>query len=530
MQKFYKYARLIAGLGLLALLIGLVVLILAKELKYAAWSIMVLGVFLLAIAFVLDFRRVSSAVTGRRGRFSTGSTVMVFVFIGITLMVNTISIGNYHEFDTTALSQFTLTSKTKDVLAQLNMPVKAICFFTPSNPYQTDTYATYLLEEYQKYTDKLTIETVDPDAKPETARQYNIDTYSTIVFESENNRRMVYPDEILQQAEFAFTSAILEVTGTVQKKIYFLTGHNEPSIDGDYMYVCNGLRDNLYKVESLDLMVAGAIPQDCTALIIAAPQTPLNSFEFDIIKNYLENDGWVMILTNPGSSPDIKELVSEWWVNIEDGTIIDPSAYISPNKDTPIVPRTQNYFGSYLSDTYFPGAAAITPQKDYPDDVYLLPIVYTSSASWIEKNFDPEEEPEFNEGTDVKGPLAIGVFITIIPPEETEGQTTQNENIPGETTKEETNAEVMEPRLIVFGDSDFASNAHCYNGDNGNLFLNSIELLTTGKELISIEHKVLSYRSMVIGPEETSFIQISSIGLLPLLVLIGGGIIWWRRR
>jgi ABC-type uncharacterized transport system involved in gliding motility auxiliary subunit len=530
MQGFYRYARLIAGLGLLTLLVGLIILVLRSEIKYAAWSILALGVFLLAIAFVLDFRRVSSAVTGRRGKFSTGSTVMVFVFIGIVLMVNTISIGNYHRLDTTALSQFTLASKTKDALAQLNMPVKAICFFVPQNPYQTDSYATYLLEEYQNYTDKLSIEVIDPEEKPEIARQYNISDYSIIVFESEKHRRMVYPEEIMAQAEFAFTSAILEVTGTVQKKIYFLTGHNETSINGDYSYVYQGLLDNLYKVESLDLMVSGAIPQDCTALVIAAPQTSLNSLEFDIIKNYLENSGWVMILTNPDSSPDIKELVSEWWINIENGTLIDPSAYVSPNKDTPIVPRTQNYFGSYLSDTYFPGAAVITPQADYPDDVYLAPIVWTSGASWIESNFDPKEEPEFNEGTDVKGSQAIGVFITVIPPEETEEQTTETENIPGETTKEETNVEVIEPRLIVFGDSDFASNAHCYNGDNGNLFLNSIELLTTGKELISIEHKVLSYRSMVIGPEETSFIQISSIGLLPLLVLICGGIIWWRRR
>ncbi len=509
-----KLAGLIALLGLATLLIGLIVLVLLPNIRMASWMILALGVALLAIAFIIDFRKVRKAITGKRGRFSTGTTVMVSMFVGITLLVNAISIGNYHRFDLTGVAQFTLTSQTKDVLGQMEIPVKAICFFVPNDQYGIGTYATTLLDEYQNYSDLLTVEVIDPDEHPDQARQYGVTMYQTIVFESEIGQRMVFPEEILDQAEHSFTSAILEVTGIVQKKVYFLTGHDESSIDGDYSDAKQGLLDNLYKVETLDVMRTLTIPNDCAALVIAAPQKALNDTEIEIIEEYLDNNGWLMVLLNPGSPQEIRDLLSRWYVDIEDGTAIDASSYVAPNMDNPKVPRTRNEFG--LSETYFPGATSIIPQAECPEDIFLLPLFYTSGASWLEKNFDPTEEPEYNEGVDLPGSQALGVLVAIVPPEEDE------EEAAAEATKL--------TRLIVIGDSDFASNQHFYNGDNGNLFLNCVELLTTGKELISIERKVLPFRRMLVEPEQQTFIQISSIGLLPLLVLLGGGIIWWRRR
>ena len=525
--KVYRSSGLLAVLGLLALLVGFIVMLVLPGIQYAAWGILALGVILLASAFIIDFRRVSSALTGRRGRLGVGTTVMVSIFIGIFILVNAISIGNYHRFDFTGVAQFTLTSQTKEVLSELETPVQALCFFTPVDPYGgLNSYITNLLTEYQNYTDQLKVEYIDPDEHPDQARQYGVQLYSTVVFESETQRRLIWPQEMLVlegqeivavEAEHAFTSAILEVTGTVQKKVYFLTGHGESNINSTapngYSKARQGLLDNLYTVRTLNLAYAPGIPEDCTALIIAAPRKSLTSSEIEIIERYLENDGWLMILANPESSPEIKQLLSAWWVNIEDGTVIDPSSYVAPSMDSPIVPTTRNYFG--LAETYFPGATAIIPQEDYPEDVILIPLLYTSQDSWLEKDFDPLKEPEFDEGIDLEGSLALGVLIATAPAEGVEGEPPEESEM---------------TRLIIIGDSDFASNQHFYNGDNGNLFLNSVEFLTAGKELISIERKVLPFRRLVVGAEAANFIRISSIGLLPLIVLLVGGVIWWRRR
>ncbi len=514
----YQYTGLLAGLGLAAIIAGLILLVVLPELEIAAWIILGLGACLLAAAFIIDFRKVSGAVTGKRGRFSTGTTVMVSVFIGITLLVNAVSIGNFKRFDTTGLSQFTLTTQTKDALAEMDMDVEAICFFVPGDPFgigvDFTTFVSILLEEYQAYTDHLSFQIIDPDEHPDEARKYGITQYQSVVFESELGGRLVFPDEILQQAEHSFTSAILEVTGVAQKTVYFLTGHGESDINGEYAYARQGLLDNLYNVRELDLMVFGGIPADCAVLIISAPQRPLTTIELEIIQDYLEQDGWLIVLVNPDPPEGIVQLLSSWYIDIKDGTLIDPAAYVSPNLDNPLISRTRNEFG--FSEMYFPGATAIDPQAEIPDDVFLMPLFYTSDNSWLETDFNPMEEPEFNEGIEEKGSRAIGVLITFIPPEEDE------EGAAAEETKN--------TRLIIVGDSDFATNQHFYNADNGNLFINLVEFLTVGKQLISIERKVLPYRRLIIEPEEQTIIQVTSIGLLPALVLIAGAIIWWRRR
>jgi len=513
------YSGLIAVLGLVALLVGLIVAVVLPEIRFAAWGILALGVILLATAFIMNFRRVRGAITGRRGRFGAGTTIMASIFVGVIILVNAISIGNYHRFDLTGVSQFTLTSQTKEALNNLETPVDVLFFYGVSGELDLllKSYTENLLGEYQNYTDQLSVEFIDTDEYPERARQYGINQYGTAVFQSENHQRLVQPLEILViegedivavEAEYAFTSAILEVTGVVQKKLYFLTGHGESNINTDYSYARESLLDNLYKVDMLDLLVTPSIPEDCTALVIAAPQNSMSDSEIEIIERYLENGGWVIILMNPDSPPEIKQLFASWGVDVKDGTVIDPSSYAAPNIDSPSITRLRNQFG--LENTYFPGSTAVILQEE-KENVLVLPLAWTSGDSWLESDFDYGEEPVFNNGVDTKGPLVLGVLIYAV-------------------QSGASSPEVSNTRLIVIGDSDFASNQHFYNGNNGEFFINSVNLLTLGKELISIERKVLPFRRLVISQQEKNLLRYSSIALLPLLVLVAGGIIWWRRR
>ena len=108
---------------------------------------------------------------------------MVSIFIGITLLVNTISIGSYHRFDFTGVAQFTLTPQTKNFLSKLEMQVQILFFSTPQDPYGIGNFLVNLLAEYQNYTDQLSLESIDPDEHPDQARHYCITQYQTVVFE-----------------------------------------------------------------------------------------------------------------------------------------------------------------------------------------------------------------------------------------------------------------------------------------------------------------------------------------------------------
>ncbi len=530
---------LIAVLGLVSLFIGWVLMFVLPENRLAAWGILAVGAILLATAVIIDYRRVGRALVSRRGKFGTGTTMMISIFIGIILLVNAISVGSYHRFDFTGLAQFTLTSQTKDVLQKLDTPVQAILFTTPDDPFAN--YITNLLTEYQFNAEQLSIEFIDPEVRPEAAREYGITIYPTVVFETEHGYRLVLPYEIIRllgeqvaiEAEHAFTSAILEVTGIVQKKVYFLTGHGEANIYSDYNSAWQGLLDNLYQVETLNLADTPSIPEDCAALIIAGAQKPLTLSEVNIINDYLTNGGGALVLANPSSPTGIKLLLLYWGIILGDGIIIEPTEYVVPSKDTPQVPGTRNQMGLltayFPGTTYFPGATPITPDLQFEQvldtdpqtgmtwerwvseetTLQMATLLWTSDESWLDNDFDPTKEPEFSEEVDIQGPLRLGFLVFAPPPDE---------------------AGEQGPHLIVIGDSDFASNKHFVNVDNGNFFLSSVNWLAAGEEVITIHRAAVPFRRLIIGPEAETFIKFSSMGLLPLLILVIGGIIWWRRR
>jgi hypothetical protein len=540
---------LIALLGLASLFIGWILTFILPELRAASWGILSIGVVLIAAALVIDYQRVGKAIISRQGRFGTGATVMVSVFIGIVLLVNAISYGNNARFDVTGLSQYTLTSQTKDVLAELDTDIEIIKFFVSDDPSGGASYASSLLDEYENYTDKLDVREIDPEERPEEARKYHITEYQEafysvfgfanqiVVFVGESGQRIVSLELILIEAEHAFTSAILEVTGTVQKVAYFTTGHGEVDISdttaSGYSIASDGLRDNLYKTLSIDLLNSGAVPEDAAVLIIAAPQEPFTSIEREIIQEYLERDGRLMIMVNPDSPEDFEWLLSPWGLKVEQGFVWESEeSSVAPNRDSPLVPSLRNSFG--LTAIYFPGATSISsPLEGYisvdigteeePQPIWLSetktiilsPVAITSEDSWLE-NSGSSVDPVFDEGIDIEGPLNLGFFI---------------ESISVDISGEEVAIIPDGPRLVVIGDSDFATNGHFQNGNNQDLFLNSIEyFLTQGTELISIDRKILQSRRLLVEPWENRVITITSIGLLPLLLLVTGTIVWWRRR
>ncbi|MDP2920734.1 MAG: hypothetical protein Q8O43_11060, partial [Dehalococcoidia bacterium] len=240
------------------------------------------------------------------------------------------------------------------------------------------------------------------------------------------------------------------------------------------------------------------------------PRTAMNDNERQILANYLKNSGQVFFLTNPGAPDDIARLLAPWGVDVKSGTVIDPTNYSAPNRDSPIVNRDGNYFG--LTTVYFPGVTAIGPQEKPVEGMELLPILLTSVNSWLTTTDVPASEAKFDETKDTRGPLYIG-FIILPASSEDANQTATSG-----------------PRIAVIGDSDFASNKHFVNGDNSDLFLNIVSGFAAGSELITIQRKVLQTRRLILSPEKERFLTYSSIAFLPLVILAIGVFVWWRRR
>jgi hypothetical protein len=96
-------------------------------------------------------------------------------------------------------------------------------------------------------------------------------------------------------------------------------------------------------------------------------------------------------------------------------------------------------------------------------------------------------------------------------------------------------AEVDRARIVILGDSDFASNEVLGSfmaivPANVDLLMNAVGWLAEEEELISIRPRQFEERVVLLTAPQARAIIYSNIIFLPLGVLLAGGIVWWRRR
>jgi ABC-type uncharacterized transport system involved in gliding motility auxiliary subunit len=406
------------------------------------------------------------------------------------------------------------------------MDVTAKLFIDPNDTTGVGNYAGAMLLEYQKVAPKLKVQFIDPDKSPEEARKYGIvdpSLYNTVIFETTNPARTypVFPSQIQAEAEHAYTNAILEVTGIIEKRIYFTTGNGEASATTNLTQVVEILQTNLLQVVSINLDNLTNIPTDCALLVVAGPTSQMSDNEKKLIQDYLNQSGAAFFMTNPDSPDDIAQILAPWGVAVQKGTLIDPTSHLTGRLDAPVVVKARSLFATsdqsvITSSVFFPGATAIVPQDKTKTNMDVRALVWTTTDAWLESNYDPSVTPKFDEAKDKKQAWGIGAFIAPTEILDSAGNSTGTYN--------------SGPYIVVIGDSDFITDANINSGNNADLFVYIVRALSQGSDIVTIDRKVLSTRRLVISPEATTFLNISSIALLPALVLIIGALMWWRRK
>ena len=261
------------------------------------------------------------------------------------------------------------------------------------------------------------------------------------------------------------TSTALSTQTTAEKKIYFATGDGEANPVDTLSNAASILQINLFQAMTIDLHYVSSIPDDCAVLVIAGPTQPMNDNEKTLINNYLAANKYALMMTNPGAPDDIAQILDKWGVTVQSGTIIDPTSHLTDNLATPTVTASRS--ASTVQDqiktsVYFPEATAITPNSPPPTNMTVEPLVWTTTDSWMDNNFDPTTTPKYDPASDAKGPFAIGVIIAPTYQYDSSG------NVTGVN---------QGPYIIAFGDSDFISNSNISNGNNADLFLYLVKAL-----------------------------------------------------
>jgi hypothetical protein len=134
-------------------------------------------------------------------------------------------------------------------------------------------------------------------------------------------------------------------------------------------------------------------------------------------------------------------------------------------------------------------------------------LITTANSAWGETDFaslQSNGQVAFNAATDFPGPLTLAVAVS---------DTTANNHV------------------VVFGDSDFASDAFFGQYANGDMFINAIDWAAGQEQLINLNSPTAISRTLVLPSSFWLLVMaISFLFVLPGLVIAGGVISWLVRR
>jgi ABC-type uncharacterized transport system involved in gliding motility auxiliary subunit len=500
-------------LGTLATLLG-GALLLSGLVRYSVqnvwgWSLwfVLAGAILLVVGLAIHFRAILGFFQGRSGKLGTNTLVLVVAVLAILGIINFLGYRHHKRIDLTAEQLYSLSDQTRKVVAGLQKDVKIVKFGKREDQAFRDRIA-----EYKGAGRRISYEFVDPFAKPEVAKQYKITREDETIVAAGD--RMERPSETDEQS---LTNAILKVTRDSLKMICFTEGHGERPLSGaDAEGFANAekkVKNENYETKAVSLATGqGSVPAECAVLVVAGPKQPLLAPEVGMIGKYLDGGGKVMFLFDPDTDPQVNDVLKNWNIELGANTVIDVSAAGQMFGGGPLAPLVMNYGSHPITDSFgrtmtiFPNARQVKVGSGSGSGANATTILSTTEASWGEAAIKPGVAPKYDEGQDVKGPVTLGAVAS--------------KNM----------GENKEARLVVIGDSDFASNRAFGFQRNGDLFLNSINWLAQDEDLIAIRPKSATNRSVTMDESVRRMFSWLIMALLPLMVMGTGIYVWWTRR
>jgi gliding motility-associatede transport system auxiliary component len=468
-----------------------------------------------------QWQEIAAMFERRQARYGALAGTSIVVVLGILIAVNYIGTRQKRRWDLTASKQFSLSDQSKSVIAKLDSPLQVLVFAQePEFPRYQDK-----LKEYQYLSKQVSTEYIDPDKKPAVARQNQITTYGTIILNYKGRTERVTADN-----EQDITNGIIKVVSGQQRKVYFTQGHGERDIAGSdrngYGSIVAALGKENYSTDKLVIAQTAAVPDDASVVVVAGPKIDFLPTEIDPLKKYLEKGGKLFLELDPPDKADAPALASliaiahDWGIEVGNDVVVDISGRIGD----PTVPVAAAYPAHPITDrftvmTAFPLTRSASPTTEPVNGHSAQSVIQTSPRSWAETDLKGAlagKPVEYDEGKDKKGPVSIASAASA--------------PITAAPASGDKDAPKPEARVVVIGDSDFASNAVLGFQGNRDLFMNIVGWLSQQENLISIRPKEADDRRITMTNTQQQSVIILSLLIIPGFIFGTGVYTWWRRR
>jgi ABC-type uncharacterized transport system involved in gliding motility auxiliary subunit len=520
---------LLGWLGVALVFAAVAIRFLKPELQPWYNGLAIAGLVCTLLYILSQWREVARSFSGREARFGSLAVASIIVVLAILIGINYLASRRNKRWDLTAAKQFTLSDQTKKVVEGLQRPVVVRVFDRAEN---FDRFRPRL-DEYRYVSDKISVEYIDVERRPALANQYQVQMTGTVVFEYDGRTERVTSD-----GEQELTNGLIKVIQGKQNKVYFVQGHGEKSTDGaerdGYSTVAAALASDNFAHDKLVLAQQKEVPADATVLIVAGPRSDFLAPEIEILKGYLARGGKLFVLLDPPETPGTPDLtnlialVKEWGIEPGTNVVVDASGVGQMLGTGPEVPIAAKYNPHPITErfnllTAYSLARTVTANPAGANNRFAQNLVETSASSWAETDIKElmtsgRVQRETDKG-DIAGPVSLAAAASAT----VDGAGNPAQPAPADAPKPES-------RLVVFGDSDFASNRWLGIAGNRDLFLNAVNWLAQQENLISIRAKDPEDRRITLSADQDRRIFWITIFIIPGLILAAGVHTWWRRR
>lgn len=455
----------------------------------------------------------------KRGSYTLAMTSIVIAIVIVFNMIINLIPENKRQFDISSSNIYEISSKSKKIINKVDHDVT---FYVLAEKSSTDKRIKTFINKYASLSDKIHIKWIDPVLHPSALTKYGTEENNIVISCKKTNRTTTvsFDDILVSSASYystsssassfdgdgQLTSALNYVTSDKEYKAYYTSGHGESSLSSE---VTSLLTKSRVSTSDLLLMTTTSIPDDCDLLIIDGATSDFTKDEVKLLSSYLKKGGKVVTLlaqTNK-SMKNLYGLLKDYGLTVQSGYIADTE---------------RSYQGNYY---------------------YLIPNLSVSGdmASGISSNSVMMINSKgMTQSTPARDSISTDSFMTTSSNgyAVTEKKQTQGTYVLGATSTESIKVKnskgkkvTKESRLTVYGSNmliDEQITSSFSSLENLTLFTNSVTASLDNADNVSISPKSLevSYNTIAHpGP-----FSILVVFVIPVGLIIGGFIVWFRRR
>ncbi|HYB72441.1 MAG TPA: GldG family protein [Candidatus Sulfotelmatobacter sp.] len=573
-MSLQKLGTLAGAAGALLLVLGGIVYLFQPALPGWLVAVLLAGAILLLFGAYAHFGAIARQLARRQTRYGLNVLAMAVLLMLVIGFVEFFSARYNKRLDLTEGRRYTLSPQTVKVVRELKKPVKAVAFFRAggTGAVEDRRAAEDLLRQYADLSSNFRYEFVDPDKDIGLARRYKITMYGTVVLETPEEdpglaaakpltpeeapapatgdakaakaapeaaakkagaapavaERAMREEQLTEVSEERLTNAVVKLTRSGRRTIYFSQGHGEGGItdagERGFGLLRQEVEKSNYVVKDLLLARDKEVPQDATAAVILGPQRDIPEAELAVFDAYLARGGKLLIMTDPLTGASLKPFLAKYAISLGNDIVISRQFPLGTGPQVPAVNRYGNH--PITRDlqgilTIFPLVRSVDAAEKPGEGVSVEKLIETPAypVSWAQP--DSQREIQYDAARDRKGPVPIALVATIGGKAAAAGDARKPEQAP----------RPAKARVVVFGNSRFASNPLLRLEGNRDLVMNAISWLAEEEDLIAIRPRDAKSAPLLLAETQAKVFWFVPLVVLPAAVAgVGVGVFVRRRR